>query len=67
MNRPVKFYIFSLMESYIVDKVTYVDIVKRLIKCYSSIRFDESVNVEYGSLHENKYRVNWRLQSPFLR
>lgn len=28
------------MESYIVDKITCVDIVKRLIKCYSSIRFD---------------------------
>lgn len=38
------------MESYIADKVTYVDIVERLTKRYSSIRFD--VNVEYGSLHE---------------
>lgn len=28
------------MESYIADKVTYVDIVERLTKRYSSIRFD---------------------------
>lgn len=28
------------MESYIADKVTYVNIVERLTKRYSSIRFD---------------------------